>query len=211
MNPFSFLPQESEEYSVENPKQLKKAKKKLKKKNLDPKERKKWEILINEYENKGKVMKVSEKKVVMCVEFNDNKLIKNAIKRKHITQNEIKRDKNKEIKRINIKRNEDMRIKKRNNIVKDILTQNKKKNKLILLNNSESQTIKWKPSLNPLFPLHFKVTFFTIMCIHNRMETVLSILPKEVLMYILENKFDYYSLNEEIFLNSEIIQSYCKF
>jgi len=32
MNPFSFLPQESEEYSVENPKQLKKAKKKLKKK-----------------------------------------------------------------------------------------------------------------------------------------------------------------------------------
>ncbi len=90
-------------------------------------------------------------------------------------------------------------------IIKNKLLREKENNKKIWIKN-KNKPPKWKYKHNMSYPISFRITIVTIFCTHNREESLLSMVPKDILIYILENNISWFSFpsvpNEEIILRN---------
>ena len=90
---------------------------------------------------------------------------------------------------------------RRMNFIKKKLLREKENNKIFWKKNKNNSR-KWKYKSNMSYPISFRITIVTIFCINNRPGNVLNLLPKDILIYILENNISWCSFpsvpNEKI-------------
>tara|TARA_Y100000817_G_C16747808_1_gene495550 strand:- start:373 stop:906 length:534 start_codon:yes stop_codon:yes gene_type:complete len=90
---------------------------------------------------------------------------------------------------------------RRMNFIKKKLLREKENNKIFWKKNKNNPR-KWKYKSNMSYPISFRITIVTIFCINNRPGNVLNLLPKDILIYILENNISWFSFpsvpNEKI-------------
>ena len=153
----------------------------------------------------------------------NNNQLRNA--RKKLNKLKVGNGDPEEIKKINVLINEyinkDIYIKKNNNKIKNLFDENDFLNNEVRKINiikkklleekgrfrwrekqNKNNPRKWKYKSNMSYPISFRITIVTIFCINNRPGNVLNLLPKDILVYILENNIYWFSFpsvpNEKI-------------
>jgi len=182
MNQFSALHHYEHDRIIETPNQYRNARKRLNKlknkkgENNSPEEIRKLTILMNEYENN-----------------NNNNNNRKCRKKKRIMEIKINEDEflNKEIEKMKT--------------VKEILLKEKNK-QLSICKEGNKRPSMWKYNHHMCYPISFRITMNTIFCIHNRTGTLLNMLPKDLIIYVLENNITWYSFpsisNEQLILKN---------
>ena len=180
MNPFSKLHHFEPDSIIETANQYRNAKKKIK-------------ILNRKNNDHGKIRKLT----ILINEYENKNKKKIYKKKKRIVEMKINEDDflNKEIEKMKI--------------VKSILLKEKNK-QLSIWKEKDKQPPKWKYKHHMCYPISFRITVTTIFCIHNRCDTLLNMLPKELIIYILENNIAWYSFppisNEQLILKKYPIE-----
>tara|TARA_Y100000817_G_scaffold164743_1_gene128722 strand:- start:886 stop:1425 length:540 start_codon:yes stop_codon:yes gene_type:complete len=153
----------------------------------------------------------------------NNNQLRNA--RKKLNKLKGKNGDPEEIKKINVLINEyinkDIYIKKNNNKIKNLFDENDFLNNEVRKINiikkklleekgrfrwrekqNKNNPRKWKYKSHSSYPISFRFTIVTIFCINNRPGNLLNLLPKEILIYTLENNISWFSFppipNEKI-------------
>ena len=182
-NPYGPLKvEETNEKSITSKNMLRNRKKELKEKeikykktNCDKLKEKIDKLLISiwEYENYNTVVKKKKKK-------------KNKKKNKKGLLNDDDYFLNNEIKKMNLLEvKEEIRIKRINRLWRKILLNNKYKNNV--WNRIRYFDIPyWSYNKHGLFPLHMRRVIVSLFCFHNRNNTLFSILPRSILIDLLE-------------------------
>lgn len=142
-------------------------------------------------EKNGNPEEIKKLNVLINEYVNKNKFIK-SIKKKELIM-EIDEDE--------FLNNEVQKMK----IIKKKLLREKENNKKLWKQN-KNKPLRWKYKSNMSYPISFRITIVTIFCINNRSGNSLNLLPKDILIYILENNIYWYSFpsvpNEEIMLRN---------
>tara|TARA_B100000686_G_C16583601_1_gene859484 strand:+ start:86 stop:628 length:543 start_codon:yes stop_codon:yes gene_type:complete len=94
-------------------------------------------------------------------------------------------------------------------IVKSILLKENNKQSSIC-KGRDKKLLKWKYDHNMCYPISFRIIIVVLFCIHNRDGTLFNMLPKELMIYLLENNITWYSFplipNEQMILKKYPIE-----
>jgi len=182
MNIFTVLPQYNGDKTIENSNQLRSAKKKLKK--LKEKAQK----------NKGELSLEEKKLQILINEYVNKDKYNRREKKKDSLKNKGEDDDflNKEY--------EKMKIIKKN------LAHEEVKYRALLKKGEREPNLKWKAKHNMTYPISFRITIVNLFCIHNTDGSLLKMLHKDVLIYILESNISWNSFpsipNEKMILRN---------
>ena len=181
MNIFTVLPQYNGDKTIENSNQLRNAKKKLKK------------LKEKAQENKGGPSLEEKKLQILINEYvNKDKYVRRKKKKVSLENKGDDDFLNKEY--------EKMKIIKKN------LADEEVKYRVLLKKREKEPSLKWKAKHNMTYPISFRITIVTLFCIHNTDGSLLNMLPKDVLIYILESNISWNSFpsipNEKMILRN---------
>jgi len=198
MNTFSNVPvEEIDEIIIDSENRLRNCKKRLKKKKdkysetNDPKIKREINDLntaILEYENNNKLIEKIKKKVKKVKEKEKEKK-KEKEKEKEKKKNDDNDYLNKEYKRA-------ITLKKKQKVKQERIVH--------LWTKSFFKPPKWDHKRSMLFPDKLNIVMIHLFGYHNRPNTIFSILPKDILIYILENYITWIDFPEEDYTMNKI-------